>query len=595
MIQQAQAHFSVTNLLQTYTVQTLQPTITVTGINGLSLQPGSDYNVTYNKETTLPQNVGEYAVAITINNSNYYGYYKGTFVIQKAKVSINVEGNDTFEYDGNAHKLIFSMIGGTLSESDYTVKYYNTLGNEINDIDNIVNVGVYKAVVEITNTNYTGEYIHYMNITPKDIADITLSIAESELSNNTSLALTYNGENYGFQYNNIGEQQISSEYQYAELGSSSYTSSSSTINIQQAGRYNIILTGTGNYKGQIRFFIVVNKQDNPYSISKTTYVYNGKDHISTIKDSITPRSGDIKVYNYYDLNKEIKEVKNAGTYLVRVYNNNIVPYEFVVSVHKVNVFGLKQTDSSELPDNEGTLSIDDGLNDKYDSVVSSPGNIFQYTFNVYKEGSPHQINLTISVIKYGNQNYTYRVLYVYNGKMMTYDYVGATTEQDISISITSDGEIVRGQSGDAYLNCPLTFSYKEGSSSSTSVNKMFTSYVILDNSDKVFDNNEILTITEEKIEVEINGKKVTETTLVLRYIKTISETEYITSTYTLVSASTNVYKFSYDATEGKTTETDDDGTTYTLTEQKLYNSKDIIVTYGTNKITIEGDNFIIEL
>ena len=595
VIQQAQAHFSVTNLLQTYTGQTLQPTITVTGINGLSLQPRSDYNVTYNKETTLPQNVGEYAVAITINNSNYYGYYKGTFVIQKAKVSINVSGNDTFEYDGNAHKLIFSMIGGTLSESDYTVKYYNTLGNEINDIDNIVNVGVYKAVVEIINNNYSGEYIHYMNITPKDINGITLSIAESKLSNNTSLALTYNGSSYEFSYYNISEQQISYKYQYAELGSATYTTASETT-IQQAGRYNIILTGTGNYKGQIRFFIVVNKQDNPYSISKTTYVYNGKNYIDTIKESITPSSSDIKVYNYCDLNNEIKKVINAGTYLVRVSDNNSVPYEFVVSVLKVNIFGLKQTDSSELPDNEGTLSIDDGLNDKYDSVVSSSGNIFQYTFNVFnKEVSPHQINLTISVIKDGNQNYTYRVLYVYNGKMMTYDYVGATTEQDISISITSDGEIVRGQSSDAYLNCPLTFSYKEGSSSSTSVNKMFTSYVILDNSDKVFDNNEILTITEEKIEVEINGKKVTETTLVLRYIKTISETEYITSTYTLVSASTNVYKFSYDATEGKTTETDDDGTTYTLTEQKLYNSKDIIVTYGTNKITIEGDNFIIEL
>ena len=247
-----------------------------------------------------------------------------------------------------------------------------------------------------------------------------------------------------------------------------------------------------------------------------------------------------------------------------------------------------------MPDNEGTLSISDGKNDKYSVTDYSKGNIFQYTFNVYKEGSPHQINLTISVIKYG-QNYTYRVLYVYNGKIMTCDYVGATTEQDISISIKSDGEIAKGQSSEAYLNCPLTFSYKEGSSSSTSVNKMFTSYVILDNNDKVFDNNEVLTITEEEIEVEINGKKVTETTLVLRYIKTISETEYITSTYTLVSASTNVYKFSYDATEGKTTETDDDGTTYTLTEQKLYNSKDIIVTYGTNKITIEGDNFIIEL
>ena len=232
VIQQAQAHFSVTNLLQTYNGTNLQPNITVTGINGLSLQPRSDYNVTYNNETTSPQNVGEYAVAITINNSNYYGYYKGTFVIQKAKVSINVSGNDTFEYDGNAHKLEFSMTGGTLSESDYTVKYYNTLGNEINDIDNIVNVGVYKAVVEIINNNYSGEYIHYMNITPKDIADITLSIAGSELSNNTSLELTYNGSEYEFNYNKIGYQQIITEYQYAELGSATYTTANELSNKQ---------------------------------------------------------------------------------------------------------------------------------------------------------------------------------------------------------------------------------------------------------------------------------------------------------------------------------------------------------------------------
>lgn len=594
IIQQAQAHFSVTNLLQTYNGTNLQPNIRVTGINGTSLQSG-DYSVTYNNETTLPQNVDEYAVEITINNSNYYGYYKDTFVIQKAKVSIIVNGNDTFEYDGNAHKLEFSMTGGTLSASDYTVKYYNTLGNEINDIDNIVNVGVYKAVVEIINNNYSGEYIHYMNITPKDIADITLSIAGSELSNNTSLALTYDGSSYEFDYKNISNQKISYVYQYAKLGSATYTPASE-MTIQQAGRYNIILTGTGNYKGQIRFFIVVNKQNNPYTISNTTYVYDGEDHISTIKDSITPSSSDIKVYNYYDLNNEVSEVINAGTYLVRVSDNNSVPYEFVVSVLKVNIFGLKQTDSSELPDNEGTLSIDDGLNDKYDSVISSSGNIFQYTFNAYKEGSPHQINLTISVIKYG-QNYTYRVLYVYNDKIMTYDYVGATTEQDISISITSDGEIVKGQSSEAYLNCPLTFSYKEGSSSSTSVNKMFTSYVILDNSDGVFefDINEILTITEEEIKFKIDEEYVIKTTFVLRYIKTISETEYITSTYTLDSVTSNVYKYSYYGNSGEETTDEETGTTNTITEQKLLNSTIITVTYGTNKITIEGDNFIIEL
>ena len=578
VIQQAQAHFTVTNLVQTYVGTDIKPNITVTGINGTSLQPG-DYNVTYNKETTLPQNVGEYAVAITINNSNYYGYYNDTFVIQKAKVSINVEGNDTFEYDGNTHKLIFSI--GTLSESDYVVKYYNSSGNEVENINNITNVGVYKAVVEIINNNYSGEYIHYMNITPKDIAGITLSIAGSELSNNTSLALTYNGSSYEFSYYNISKQEISYEYQYAELGSATDTPVSE-MTIQQAGRYNIILTGTGNYKGQIRFFIVVNKQDNPYSISKTTYVYSGEDYIDTIKASITPRSSDIKVYNYYDLNNEVNEVTNAGTYLVRVYNNNIVPYEFVVSVHKVNIFGLKQTGSSELPDNEGKLSIDDGLNDKYDEVLSLSGNIFQYTFNAYKEGSPHLIDLTISVIKNGNQNYTYRVLYVYNGKMMTYDYVGATTEQDISISITSDGEIVRGQSSDAYLNCPLTFSYKEGSSSSSIDNKEFNAYIMLDDGDTMFSPDEMLSV------------HVVDSTFILRYIKTISETKYITSIYTQVSASTNVYEFKY-FDSGKETTDEETGTTNPITEQKLLNSTIITVTYGTNKITIEGDNFIIEL
>ena len=239
-----------------------------------------------------------------------------------------------------------------------------------------------------------------------------------------------------------------------------------------------------------------------------------------------------------------------------------------------------------MPYNEGTLSIDDGLNDKYDSVVSSSGNIFQYTFNVYKEVIPHQIKLTISVIKYG-QNYTYRVLYVYNDKIMTYDYVGATTEQDISISITSDGEIVRGQSSGAYLNCPLTFSYKEGSSSSSIDNKEFNAYIMLDDGDTMFSPDEMLSV------------HVVDSTFILMYIKTISETKYITSTYTQVSASTNVYKFKYfdsgkeTTDEGATNEGDD--TTYEVEEKMLFNSENITITYGTNKITIEGDNFIIEL
>ena len=594
VIQQAQAHFSVTNLLQTYNGTTLQPTITVTGINGLSLQPG-DYNVAYNDETTLPQNVGEYAVAITINNSNYYGDYKGTFVIQKAKVSIKVNGNDTFEYDGNTHKLEFSMTGGTLSPSDYTVKYYNSSGNEEENINNITNVGVYKAVVEITNTNYTGEYIHYMNITPKDINGITLSIAESELSNNTSLALTYNGENYGFQYNNIGEQQISYKYQYAELGSATYKTPSE-MTIQQAGRYNIILTGTGNYKGQIRFFIVVNKQDNPYSISKTTYVYNGTDYMTTIRNSITSTNGagmgNIVIYNYYNLSSPVDKVINAGTYLVRVSDNNSVPYEFVVSVLKVNIFGLKQTDSSLLSTNTGTLTVNYGTKEAYDLSYEKQGNTFNYNFNVFSsEGRPYNITVIIDVIKINKGNYTYKIIYLYNNVIQ--DTKTITTAnvsgEDISINIIPDTTTIY---------CSLRFAYKEASSGGGNNDRQFDAYILVENKDnsKVLNNNEVLSVYQGTTSIKENGQTIEKTIWMLEYYKVKTSNEYIMSTYELKANTGNEYKFEYAGTEGTTTVEDETTTiSYTITEQKLLESEIITVTYGTNKITIEGDNFIIEL
>ena len=680
VIQQAQAHFSVTNLLQTYNGENQIPTINVTGIDNDTV----NYNVTYNEETTLPQNVGEYAVAITINNSNYYGYYEGTFVIQKAKVSINVSDNDTFEYDGNAHKLEFSMTGGTLSASDYTVKYYNSSGNEVENINNITNVGVYKAVVEITNTNYTGEYIHYMNITPKNIANITLNVDGSELSNNDSLALAYNGSEYAFSYNNKGEQQISYEYQYAELGSATYTTPSK-MTIQQAGRYNIILTGTGNYKGQIRFFIVVNKQDNPYSISKTTYVYNGTDYMTTIKNSITSTNGagmgNIVIYNYYNLSSPVDEVINAGTYLVRVSDNNSVPYEFVVSVAKKYIVGLKQTDNTQLSTNTGTFTVNYGTSDARDYTYKEQGNTFKHNFNVFSsEGHPHNISILINVTKISNNNFTFSVVYQYEGKIITGIYPNADIDgEDISICINKDGDLELGEKEDAYINCKLVFKYEEGSITSVADTKNFSAYMLsltniglltIDESNvrsvrttgnmfayeftlndkegntynvnmsvKVtkneigkynftvqYQHNGEIVITEytnaniegQNIEIKINKDKTTDTDEeTITYELNFKYKENVKSLLSEESLSVDVQNkrlmyFRGDVLSHQTASlyqlqknegdkltfkhavlTDENGEVYD--NPKLLNSQTIIVTYSTNKIIIEGDNFIIEL
>lgn len=141
---------------------------------GIDLQPsvdgfaeGTDYTVTYSPAlggtaiTGKPVNAGAYGYTINITDTNNYELGtigpadstgdNHTFTITKKVINFTVSDNEV-SYDGNAHKATVTSTDNTIPSSVYEVKYSRGNTNTA-DLDEVINVGLYRIVIEIKDTN----------------------------------------------------------------------------------------------------------------------------------------------------------------------------------------------------------------------------------------------------------------------------------------------------------------------------------------------------------------------------------------------------------------------------------------------------------
>jgi len=150
------AAVTLSNLTQTYTGSPLTPTLTTTP-SGLA--------------TTLTgapdTNAGTYAVAATVNDSNYAGSAIGSFVINKAAATLALS-NLAQTYDGTAKTATVATTPAGLAVVSVTYSGSATPP---------VNVGSYAVVASLSNANYTATNASGTLVVNKASATVTANAA----------------------------------------------------------------------------------------------------------------------------------------------------------------------------------------------------------------------------------------------------------------------------------------------------------------------------------------------------------------------------------------------------------------------------------
>jgi hypothetical protein len=156
VIHQATATVVLSNLTQVYD-DSPKPVTVTTMPSDLSV------TVTYNGSSTPPTNAATYAIAATVNDSNYQGSASGYLEIQKAAATV-VLSNLTQTYDGSPKPVSTTTTPGSLAV-DVTYNGSTTPPT---------NVGTYSVNATVNASNYQGSASGTMEIT-KALATVVLS------------------------------------------------------------------------------------------------------------------------------------------------------------------------------------------------------------------------------------------------------------------------------------------------------------------------------------------------------------------------------------------------------------------------------------
>jgi len=154
------------NLTQTYNGTARSASIT-------TIPPNLSVSTTYNGSSTPPTNAGTYTVFSEIIDGFYCGNKTSTFNINKAPASIIVSF-DSFSYNGNAQTPT-SVLTSPLGLS-YVLTYKNNSTNL--NVESVVDVGTYTVTATITDSNYSGQSVSTLTITPR-----SSNISFSSISN----------------------------------------------------------------------------------------------------------------------------------------------------------------------------------------------------------------------------------------------------------------------------------------------------------------------------------------------------------------------------------------------------------------------------
>ena len=239
---------------------------------------GLTVSLTYNGSATAPTNAGTYAVAATVNDTNYQGNSSGSLVIGKATAAI-VLGNLSATYDGSPKSASATTTPGGL-----------TVGFTYNGSATApTGAGSYAAVGTISDPNYIGSASGTLLIS-KATAVVTLG----------SLAATYDGS----------PKAASVVTSPAGLAAS-ITYNGSAIPPVHAGSYTVVATITdSNYSGSATGLLVIGKATAAITLGSLSTSYDGNPKAATV----TTVPADLEVLITYDGSPDAPIA--AGSYVV---------------------------------------------------------------------------------------------------------------------------------------------------------------------------------------------------------------------------------------------------------------------------------------
>ena len=215
-----------------------------------TLTENTDYTISYQKvvggtpETvTSPTDAGEYNVVVT-GKGNYSGTASATFTINAASIAgatIAAIAEQTFTGSAITPALTVTlMFGETQTEleqdEDYTVSYSN-------------NVNVGQATATVTGTgNYTGTKTANFNITGKAITDAMVTLSPETFTYNGSAQTPTVTVAYKIDEQTTKTLTENTDYtiSYQKVDGETTTTVESPTD---AGEYNVVVTGKGNYSG----------------------------------------------------------------------------------------------------------------------------------------------------------------------------------------------------------------------------------------------------------------------------------------------------------------------------------------------------------
>lgn len=117
---------------------------------------GMDYHITYNGQDQAPINAGVYLAAADINDVNYEGRAEASMIVKRTGVEMHFQ-QTRFEYDGQPHEVTVEIAPG---EIPYRLTYLK----ERKIVEQMVNVGVYQAKVDVFHDNHEASVLQTIYI-----------------------------------------------------------------------------------------------------------------------------------------------------------------------------------------------------------------------------------------------------------------------------------------------------------------------------------------------------------------------------------------------------------------------------------------------
>ena len=239
---------------------------------------------TYNSLTTMPTNVGSYAIVGTINDPNYQGGATGTLVISKGIATATL-GNLAVAYNGTAKPVTATTTPAGLPVT-FTYNGSSTVPK---------NAGTYAVVAAINNTYYHGTATGTLVIS-KATATVALG----------SLAATYSGAAKAATATTV-PAGLAVTYTYDGVATAP----------KNVGSYAVVATiNNANYQGSGTGTLMISKATATVKLGTLALTYNGAARTVTVTTSPSGLAVNMA------FNGSSAAPTNAGTYAVVATVNN---------------------------------------------------------------------------------------------------------------------------------------------------------------------------------------------------------------------------------------------------------------------------------